>query len=219
MHRHHVLWLAWHDLFQFLHALSALQPIPHVPDTYQVVKHALIELLLNFPALPQLVIVIVQARPVLLEALRTGFVQVCYPDVPAISSLVYSSSDTILGSELSQAASSRRWYKSPLAVYSHAGRAPRHLAPLAQASVLARAVRLLLALHEVVIVRPAPRADEVGRAQQRCRGRAQLVDLGDAGRQRRGVDERRVRESGAEVSHWGCWTLREERGRTHNGSR
>ena len=71
----------------------------------------------------------------------------------------------------------------------HTRRAPRHLATLAHAVELARAVRQRLAVHVVVAVRAAARADEVGGAQQRRRRRAQLGHGGDVRRQRGGVDE------------------------------
>ena len=61
----------------------------------------------------------------------------------------------------------------------HACRAPRHLPTLPHALVIAPAVRLRLALHEVVVVRAAARPDEVCGAQQWRRRRADLGHLGD----------------------------------------
>lgn len=73
--------------------------------------------------------------------------------------------------------------------HSHARRTPRHFPPLPHALHLPLAVRLRLALHVVVIVGPAPRPDEEGRAEQRGGRGADLVDLGDGLREGRRVDE------------------------------
>lgn len=79
--------------------------------------------------------------------------------------------------------------------HSHARRTPRHLPPLPHALHLPLAVRLRLALHVVVIVGPAPRPDEEGRAEQRGGRGADLVDLGDGLREGRRVDEDGLVES------------------------
>ena len=87
----------------------------------------------------------------------------------------------------------------------HTLRTPRDLPPLLQTVNLALPTRLGLALHEIVIVGLTPRADEVGRAQQWSRGRADLLDLGDRGRERRRVDERFAGEPVHVGGQWVIW--------------
>lgn len=71
----------------------------------------------------------------------------------------------------------------------HTPRASRHPPALLQAFELALAGVLGLALHEVIVVVLAPRADEEGGGQQGGRAGAELLDLGDRVRERSGVDK------------------------------
>lgn len=83
----------------------------------------------------------------------------------------------------------------------HTGSAARHLAPLLQALDLPAPVRLVLALHVVVVEGLAAVADEVGCAHQGCGCGADLLHLGDVLRHGRGVHEDMLVESGdGEVS-------------------
>lgn len=78
----------------------------------------------------------------------------------------------------------------------HRRRTPRHLPPLLETVELAAAVRLGLALHKVVVEGLAPVADEVRRAGQRRRRRANLGHARDVRRHGRGVHEDLLVEPG-----------------------
>lgn len=62
-------------------------------------------------------------------------------------------------------------------MYVHASCASCDLATLPQAVQLSSAVRLRLALHVVIVVCLAARANEEARAQKRCRGGSHLLDF------------------------------------------
>lgn len=78
----------------------------------------------------------------------------------------------------------------------HARRTPGYLPALLQTLNLSSAIRIRLALHEIVIVGLAPCADEEGGTHQGCRGGADLWDLGDVVWHGSGVDEDMLGESG-----------------------
>lgn len=61
----------------------------------------------------------------------------------------------------------------------HASRTARHLSTLLQTVQLSAPVRLVLALHEVVVVGLAAVSDKVRRAVQRRRRSTDLLHLGD----------------------------------------
>jgi len=82
-------------------------------------------------------------------------------------------------------------------VFDDARRAPGDPAALLEALELALARVLLLALHEVVVVRPAAGADEEGRRHERRRGGANLLDRRDRVRQGSQIHEVLLIESGA----------------------
>lgn len=63
--------------------------------------------------------------------------------------------------------------------YAHTTRTPGHFPALLQAVEPGSAARIGLALHEVIVVIPAPRADEEGGGQKRSRTGAEFLDFGD----------------------------------------
>ena len=87
----------------------------------------------------------------------------------------------------------------PIHVVQHARRAARHLAPFLEALGLAFAVGERLAVHVVVIVGFAAGPDEEGGAEEGSGGGADFVDFGDGVRERGGVDEDLLVESGGNM--------------------
>lgn len=87
----------------------------------------------------------------------------------------------------------------------HASSTARNLAPLLQAVNLAATVRLVLALHVVVVEGLAPVANEVGCTEQGCRCGANLLDLGDVVRHGGGVHQDMLVETGGMVSPGSFW--------------
>jgi hypothetical protein len=84
--------------------------------------------------------------------------------------------------------------------YVHAPRASGNPPALLQALELASARILRLALHKVVIVVLAARADEVGSRKKGGRRRADLLDLGDRVGEGGGVVEHLLVEAGGNVN-------------------
>lgn len=74
-------------------------------------------------------------------------------------------------------------------VVQHAGGTPRDLPSLLEAVCLAIAVRLGLAVHEIVIVGFASCTNEEGCGEERRRGGPDFLDLGDRIGERSRVDE------------------------------
>lgn len=70
----------------------------------------------------------------------------------------------------------RFFYKK---LYAHAPRTSRHPPAFLQTLDFALARVLGLALHEIIVIVLASRADEEGRGHQRSRACAQLLDLGN----------------------------------------
>ena len=67
--------------------------------TYQVVEHALVERPLKLPALPQLLVVVVEALPVLAELCQAVLVHVVQPVIPVrntFSSRTFSGSNSLM---------------------------------------------------------------------------------------------------------------------------
>lgn len=87
---------------------------------------------------------------------------------------------------------------SSLRVYVHAGCASCDLATLPQAVQLSPTVRLGLALHVVIVVRLAAGSNEEACAHKRCRRGSNFLDLGNGVRERSGVHEDLLVESGQE---------------------
>ena len=163
--------------------------------TYQVLVDALVQLPLLGPALPELLVPVLKARPVPPELLQAVRVDVLEPVHLVSLSHGSFSPHSIAGviclpCELSLHPSYTRKPRVEMGNRNvHAGRAPRHPPPLLQALDLAAAAGLRLALHVVIVVVAAPRADEEGGGEERGRGRADLLDRGDRVRERGGVDE------------------------------
>ena len=82
----------------------------------------------------------------------------------------------------------------------HTGGASRDSPALLQTVQLAPSVGLGLALHVVIVVVAASRADKEGSREQRCRAGADLLDLGDRVGERRRIDQSLLVKSGAMVS-------------------
>jgi hypothetical protein len=157
---------------------------PNAPDahfrlTYQVVKHALVERPLELPALPQLLVVVIEALPVLAELCQAVLVHVVQSVLPVKNTFRSRRSS---GSNFCISPSSPR-------VYVHAGCASCDLATLPQAVQLSPSVRLGLALHIVIVVGLAAGSNEEARAHKRCRGSSDFLDLGNRVRERSGVHE------------------------------
>ena len=85
---------------------------------------------------------------------------------------------------------------SSLRAYVHAGCASCDLATLPQAVQLSPTVRLGLALHVVIVVRLAAGSNEEACAHKRCGRSANFLDLGNGVRERSGVHEDLLVESG-----------------------
>lgn len=71
----------------------------------------------------------------------------------------------------------------------HTSCAARHLPAFLEALDLPASVRLVLALHEVIVIGLAPVADKVGRTHQWCGCGTNLLHLGDVIRHGSGVHE------------------------------
>jgi hypothetical protein len=85
---------------------------------------------------------------------------------------------------------------SPYRCVIHARCASCDLATLLHALQLAAAVGLRFAHHVVIVVGLASCANEERGAEKRSRAGSEFLDLGDVIRQRGGVDEDLLRESG-----------------------
>lgn len=86
----------------------------------------------------------------------------------------------------------------PSGLYVHAGCASCDLATLPQAVQLSPSVRLRLALHVVIVVGLAAGSNEEACAHERCGRRSNLLDFGNGVRERSGVHEDLLVESGWE---------------------
>ena len=165
----------------FMRAPNALSRV-----TYQVVEHALVERPLELPALPQLLVVVVEALPVLAELGQAVLVHVIQPIVPVRT---HSPRPQIPTAILLCSPSSLR-------VYVHAGCASCDLATLPQAVQLSPTVRLGLALHVVIVVRLAAGSNEEACAHKRRGRSSNFLDLGNRVRERSGVHEDLLVEPG-----------------------
>jgi len=154
--------------------------------TYQVVEHTLVQRPLELPALPQLLVVVVETLPVLAELCQAVLVHVVQPVVRVRNN---SCSRNIFDSI-------RRMLSSSFRVYVHAGCASCDLATLPQAVQLSPSVRLGLALHVVIVVGLAAGSNEEARAHERRRRSSNLLDLGNGVRERSGVHEDLLVEPG-----------------------
>jgi hypothetical protein len=154
--------------------------------TYQVVKHTLVQRPLPFPALPELLVAVVQALPVLAELGQAVLVDVLQPDFLSQKKLVIPPISLSYFLHL----------LSDSGAYVHAGCASCDLATLPQAVQLSPSVRLRLALHVVIVVGLAARSNEEARAHKRCRGSSNLLDFGNGVRERSGVHKDLLVEPG-----------------------
>ena len=89
----------------------------------------------------------------------------------------------------------------------HASRTARHLSSLLQTVQLSAPVRLVLALHKVVVVGLAAVSDKVRRAVQRRRRSTDLLHLGDVIGHRGRVDQHLLVKPGAVISVRKSWSL------------
>lgn len=186
---------AGNDLLQLLHAMSVFVTSWMHPEmrlyperryggelkserTHQVVKNTLVQQTLGLAALPELLVVVLKALPVVAELVEAVLVEVLQPVCKTLVSAVQFARCTLLPLQDSLAVRGRL----------HAGGASGNLPALLHAVQLAGAVGLGLAEHVVVIVGLASRADEEGGGQKRGGAGADLLDLGDVVGQRGGVD-------------------------------
>lgn len=125
-----------------------------VTGTHQVIKDTLVEPPLKGAALPQLVVVVVEALPVVGELLKAVLVDVLDTVCPALSACPVEQSELCRASYISMGL---------FADFNvHAGSAASNTAALLQALELAAAGVLVLALHVVIVIVAAASADEVG---------------------------------------------------------
>lgn len=170
-------WRIRYHLLQFLVPLAKGFVSSRIP-TYQLVKHTLVQRPLVCPAVPQLLVVVLQALPMAAELLQAVVVDVLDPTplISAVSNLTLCIANV------------------------HARGATSDLATLLHALKLSPAVRLSLAHHVVVIVSLASCADKERSAQKGSGGGAELLDLGDVIGQRSGVDEGLRLETGGQLA-------------------
>lgn len=128
--------------------------------------------------MPQLVVVVVEALPVLLELLQAVGVDVLDP-----------------GGSVSDLPTDPNSHRIVSGSNIHAPRASSDPTTLLEAFELSPARVLRLALHVVIVVVAAPGADEVGGGIERRRGDAELLDLGDRLGEGSGVDQLRLVEA------------------------
>jgi len=148
-------------------------------STYQVVEHTLVQRPLKLPALPQLLVVVVEALPVLAELCQAVLVHVVQP-VASVRKRSCSRKASCSDSPI---------FFSILWMYVHAGCASCDLATLPQAIQLSPSIRLGLALHVVIVVGLAAGSNEEARAHKRRGRSSNLLDLGNGIRERSGVHE------------------------------
>jgi hypothetical protein len=146
--------------------------------TNQFLKNTAVQLHLGLAALPEPVIVVLQTLPVGIELLQAVCVDVLDPVPP---NQLATRSVIQLTQLAPQLHASRR--------NIHTSRTSRNFAPLLKTLGLALPVRLVLALHVVIVERLASVPDEVRGTVQRRRRRSDLRYLGDALRERRRVVE------------------------------
>jgi hypothetical protein len=156
--------------------------------THQVLIDTLVQLPLGGPALPELLVVVFEALPVGAELLEAGLVDVL--EAGRVSACVCRSRGPIpahrsLPPGPILATRCRRTSRANV----HTPGAAGHPAALLQALELAPARVLGLALHVVVIVVLASRADKERGRQKGGRAGTNLLDLGDRVWQRGGVVE------------------------------
>lgn len=146
--------------------LVSIQSTISQQGTYQLLKNALVQPPLLRPAVPELLVVVLEALPVGAELVQALLVDV------------------------GDAGNSQRFaLGGRIYPFLHARGTPGDLATLLHAFQLSPAVGVGLAHHVVIVVGLASRADEEGGAEQGCRTGAELLNLGDVVGQRSGVDE------------------------------
>lgn len=154
--------------------------------SYQVVENALVQRPLELPALPELLVVVVEAFPVLAELCQAVLVHVVQSVILVRNdSFSCTNSGSILPMSLQSSG-----------LYVHAGCASCDLATLPQAVQLSPSVRLRLALHVVIVVGLAAGSNEEACAHERGGRRSNLLDFGNGVRERSGVHEDLLVESG-----------------------
>lgn len=164
-----------------------------VAGTHQIIVNAFVQFPLVVTALPHLLVVVLQAFPVGSELFKTVCVDIldtapCH--VSARGHILYpipriANRRSVAGLRASLRHSDHRlhveirergFYKK---LYAHAPRTSCHPPALLQTLDFALARVLGLALHEIIVIVLAPRANEEGRGHQRSRACAQLLDLGN----------------------------------------
>jgi hypothetical protein len=123
---------------------------------------------------------------VLAELCQAVLVHVVQPVVPVRYSF----------SSRTNSDSNSAYSPSSFRVYVHAGCASCDLATLPQAVQLSPTVRLGLALHVIIVVRLAAGSNKEACAHKRCRRGSDFLDLGNGVRERSGVHEDLLVESG-----------------------
>ncbi len=136
--------------------------------TYQVIEDTFIELPLIRPALPELLVIIIEAGPVLSELLKAVFVNIwnAESDPSAISSATFTT--TVIGQVSPDGYPKLHLYTRQVVirpdtlpipngnrpsrkVYSHALRTSRNSSPLLQTLQFASSGILILALPKIII--------------------------------------------------------------------
>lgn len=167
--------------------------------TYHVLVNALVELPLSRAALPELLVAVVEAFPVLAELSEA----VCVDVLDARSVSVTTQNDSHWSNwrrNKSRHACLAEKACSNVNIYVHARGAASDTTALLQAIHLAVAWLLGLALHVVIVVVAASGADEERRRQERSRASTDFLDRGDILGQRSGVDESLLVESANKVN-------------------
>lgn len=158
----------------------------------------MVELPLNLTALPELVVVVVEALPVLAELVQTmvidvvdaAFTPTLLASAPLPAALAPWEWEAGTGAFRRCVGDMQRNKISGYRLVDvHTGSASRDAATLLQAFELSLARVLGLALHVIIVVGAASSADEERGGKQRGGCRADLLDSGDRVRKRRGVIE------------------------------
>lgn len=169
--------------------------------TYNLLKDTLVQLPLGRPALPELLVVVVEALPVLAELLEAGLVDVVETAKQSNGSAHTARLDGASG-DREELAGVPRGVRN-----IHASCAAGDSPALLQALELALAGVLGLALHVVIVVVAAAGADEERCGQEGSGAGADLIDLGDRVGQGGGIVENLLVEAAEEgqskSSGWG----------------
>jgi hypothetical protein len=147
----------WNRLLYFLRELTYGCKRGERDGAHQLLKYTLVQLPLFRSAVKELLVISLQALPVVAELAKTLVVDVLDTATPSVMRAVTQRPRGVI----------------------HARRTPRDLPAFLHAVQLTAAVRLGLAHHVVIVVGLAARPDEKGGTEKGRRAGTELSDLGD----------------------------------------